>query len=180
MDNLQADMQKMIKDVKTLLSRKLSVASGKFATQHFQDNFWPPAKRLSSCEQRVKDAVKGAWLILFSQTPSSWRPGRKRLLAIWYFRPYSISATRLILSARSHNAPLNCWSSSSVNPPSPPFPSMPSSLWYNQELDLPKYRRAMSNHDIDTWISFNFCLNGDLFISVCCLKIHRPVKRASL
>lgn len=48
MDNLQADMQKMMKDVKTLLSRKLPVAAGKFAKQHFQDNFWPPAKRLSS------------------------------------------------------------------------------------------------------------------------------------
>ena len=39
MDKLQADIQRMIKDVQTLLSRKLPVAAGKFAKQHFQNDF---------------------------------------------------------------------------------------------------------------------------------------------
>ena len=41
---------------------------------------------------------------------------------------YSLSAVFLSLSARSHRPPLNTVSSSSVNPPTPPFPSMPLSL----------------------------------------------------
>jgi len=41
---------------------------------------------------------------------------------------YSLSAAFLSLSARSHRPPLNTVSSSSVNPPTPPFPSMPLSL----------------------------------------------------
>lgn len=41
---------------------------------------------------------------------------------------YSLSAAFRSLSARSHRPPLNMVSSSSVNPPTPPFPSMPLSL----------------------------------------------------
>ena len=41
---------------------------------------------------------------------------------------YRLSAARLILSARSQRPPLNWASSSSVNPPLPPFPSMPLNL----------------------------------------------------
>lgn len=41
---------------------------------------------------------------------------------------YSLSAAFRSLSARSHRPPLNTVSSSSVNPPTPPFPSMPLSL----------------------------------------------------
>ena len=60
MDKLQEDIQKMMKEIEMLIARKLPVAAGKFAKQHFQDNFlkggfvnggihpWPPAKRLSS------------------------------------------------------------------------------------------------------------------------------------
>ena len=60
MDKLQQDIQRMRKEIETLISRKLPVAAGKYAKQHFQDNFlkggfvnggihpWPPAKRLSS------------------------------------------------------------------------------------------------------------------------------------
>ena len=60
MDKLQDDIQKMMKEVEFLIARKLPVAAGKLAKQHFQDNFlkggfvngglspWPPAKRLSS------------------------------------------------------------------------------------------------------------------------------------
>ena len=60
MDKLEQDVQRMKKDIEFLISRKLPVAAGKIAKQHFQDNFlkggfvggglhpWPPAKRLSS------------------------------------------------------------------------------------------------------------------------------------
>lgn len=41
---------------------------------------------------------------------------------------YNLSAAFRNLSARSHRPPLNTVSSSSVNPPAPPFPSMPLSL----------------------------------------------------
>lgn len=60
MDKLLQDIQRMKKEVENLISRKLPVAAGKYAKQHFQDNFrqggfvdgglhpWSPAKRLSS------------------------------------------------------------------------------------------------------------------------------------
>ena len=75
--------------------------------------------------------------------------------------PYSESATRLILSARSHKAPLNCLSSSGVKPPSPPFPSMQSSLWYSHEGDFPKYFFEMSPHRTARRMSWSFARNGD-------------------
>ena len=60
MDKLQQDIQRLVKDFENLIARRLPVAAGKIAKQHFQDNFrqggfvdgglhpWPPAKRLSS------------------------------------------------------------------------------------------------------------------------------------
>ena len=60
MDKLQQDIQRMKKEIETLISRKLPVAAGKYAKQHFQDNFrqggfvdgglhpWPQARRISS------------------------------------------------------------------------------------------------------------------------------------
>ena len=75
--------------------------------------------------------------------------------------PYSESATRLILSARSHRAPLNCLSSSGVKPPSPPFPSMQSSLWYIHEGDFPKYFFEMSPQRTARRMSWSFARNGD-------------------
>ena len=60
MNQFDRDMQKILKDLRNLIDRKLPVAAGKYAKQHFQDNFmkggfvnggihpWPPAKRLSS------------------------------------------------------------------------------------------------------------------------------------
>lgn len=60
MDKLQEDIRRMKRDIEVLIARKLPVAAGKLAKQHFQDNFrkggfvnggltpWPPAKRLSS------------------------------------------------------------------------------------------------------------------------------------
>lgn len=60
MDKFQQDIQRLVKDFENLISRRLPVAAGKIAKQHFQDNFrqggfvndglhpWPPAKRLSS------------------------------------------------------------------------------------------------------------------------------------
>ena len=60
MDKLQVDMQKMMKETEMLIALKLPVAAGKFAKQHFQDDFlkggfvnggihpWSPAKRFSS------------------------------------------------------------------------------------------------------------------------------------
>ncbi len=60
MTEFEQDVQRMVKDVEHLISRKLPVAAGKIAKQHFQDNFrqggfvngglhpWTPAKRLSS------------------------------------------------------------------------------------------------------------------------------------
>lgn len=60
MDKFQQDIQRMVTDFENLIARKLPVAAGKIAKQHFQDNFrqggfvngglhpWPPAKRLSS------------------------------------------------------------------------------------------------------------------------------------
>lgn len=41
---------------------------------------------------------------------------------------YSLSAARRIRSERSHNAPLSCSFSASLNPLGLPFPSMPSIL----------------------------------------------------
>lgn len=60
MDKTQQDIERMTKEFANLIARKLPVAAGKIAKQHFQDNFrqggfvngglhpWPPAKRLSS------------------------------------------------------------------------------------------------------------------------------------
>ena len=60
MDKLESDIQRMKKEIETLIARKLPVAAGKYVKQHFQDNFrqggfvngglhpWPQAKRLSS------------------------------------------------------------------------------------------------------------------------------------
>ena len=60
MTEFEENVQRMVKDVEHLLSRKLPVAAGKIAKQHFQENFlkggfvngglhpWQPSKRLSS------------------------------------------------------------------------------------------------------------------------------------
>lgn len=60
MTEFEQNVQRMVKDVERLISRKLPVAAGKIAKQHFQDNFhkggfvngglhpWTPSKRLSS------------------------------------------------------------------------------------------------------------------------------------
>lgn len=60
MDKIQQDIQRMTREMRNLLERRLPVAAGKFAKQHFQDNFrqggfvdgglhpWKPAKRLTS------------------------------------------------------------------------------------------------------------------------------------
>lgn len=60
MDRLESDIQRMKKEIEQLISRKLPVVAGKYAKQHFQDNFrqggfvngglhpWTPSKRLSS------------------------------------------------------------------------------------------------------------------------------------
>lgn len=70
MDRLESDMQRMKKEIETLISRKLPVAAGKYAKQHFQDNFrqggfvngglhpWPQAKRLSSGESGADSQYK--------------------------------------------------------------------------------------------------------------------------
>ena len=70
MDKLQQDIQRMKKEIETLIARKLPVAAGKYAKQHFQDNFrqggfvngglhpWPPAKRLSSGESGADSQYK--------------------------------------------------------------------------------------------------------------------------
>ena len=39
MDKLESDIQRMKKEIETLIARKLPVAAGKYAKQHFQDNF---------------------------------------------------------------------------------------------------------------------------------------------
>ena len=39
MDKLQTDMQKMMKETEMLIARRLPVAAGKFAKQHFQNDF---------------------------------------------------------------------------------------------------------------------------------------------
>ncbi|MBQ9887745.1 MAG: phage virion morphogenesis protein [Bacteroidales bacterium] len=60
MNEVDQKLQKILKDLRNLVDRKIPVATGKFAKDHFQDNFrkggfvnnglqpWPPAKRLSS------------------------------------------------------------------------------------------------------------------------------------
>lgn len=70
MDRLESDIQRMKKEIETLIARKLPVAAGKYAKQHFQDNFrqggfvngglhpWPPAKRLSSGESGADSQYK--------------------------------------------------------------------------------------------------------------------------
>lgn len=70
MDKLQQDIQRMKKEIETLISRKLPVAAGKYAKQHFQDNFrqggfvdgglhpWPQARRISSGEAGADSKYK--------------------------------------------------------------------------------------------------------------------------
>lgn len=60
MNDLDRKLQHMVREIRTLIDRKIPVAAGKLAKDHFQDNFrkggfvdrgvhpWPPAKRLSS------------------------------------------------------------------------------------------------------------------------------------
>ena len=60
MDKFKHDIERITREFETLISRRLPVAAGKIAKQHFQDNFrqggfvdgglhpWPPARRLSS------------------------------------------------------------------------------------------------------------------------------------
>lgn len=69
-DKLESDIQRMKKEIEQLISRKLPVVAGKYAKQHFQDNFrqggfvngglhpWPPAKRLSSGESGADSQYK--------------------------------------------------------------------------------------------------------------------------
>mgnify|MGYP000714418715 CR=1 FL=1 len=38
-DKLESDIQRMKKEIEQLISRKLPVVAGKYAKQHFQDNF---------------------------------------------------------------------------------------------------------------------------------------------
>lgn len=67
-------------------------------------------------------------------------------------------------SDKSHSAPLSCNASSGVKPPMPPLPSMPSSLWYSQELDLPKYVLATSRQDMAMSMSASFCLTSAIMV----------------
>lgn len=60
MNEVDQKLKKILQDLRTLVDRKIPVATGKFAKDHFQENFrkggfvdrglhaWPPAKRLSS------------------------------------------------------------------------------------------------------------------------------------
>lgn len=69
-DKLESDIQRMKKEIEQFISRKLPVVAGKYAKQHFQDNFrqggfvngglhpWPPAKRLSSGESGADSQYK--------------------------------------------------------------------------------------------------------------------------
>lgn len=69
-DKLESGIQRMKKEIEQLISRKLPVVAGKYAKQHFQDNFrqggfvngglhpWPPAKRLSSGEPGADSQYK--------------------------------------------------------------------------------------------------------------------------
>lgn len=50
---------------------------------------------------------------------------------------------------KSFSASLNLTISSCVNVFGFPFPSIPSILWYNHELDLPKYLLDRSAHEIE-------------------------------
>ena len=60
MNDLDRKLQQIVREIRTLIDRKIPVAAGKLAKDHFQNNFrkggfvdrgvhpWPPAKRLSS------------------------------------------------------------------------------------------------------------------------------------
>lgn len=60
MNEVDQKLKKILQDLRVLVDRKIPVATGKLAKDHFQDNFrkggfvngglheWPPAKRLSS------------------------------------------------------------------------------------------------------------------------------------
>lgn len=60
MNEVEQKLQKILQDLRNLVDRKIPVATGKLAKDHFQDNFrkggfvngglhkWPPAKRIAS------------------------------------------------------------------------------------------------------------------------------------
>ena len=66
-----------------------------------------------------------------------------------------LSAARRMRSARSTSAPLSCAFSCSLNSVGFLFPSIPSSLWYSHEFDLPKYVLERSAHEMASRMSFN-------------------------
>lgn len=88
MNEVDQKLKKVLQDLHTLVNRKIPVATGKIAKDHFQDNFrkggfvngglqpWPPAKRLSSGDTSAA-AQHGTLLSsrnhLFSSI--SYRPG---------------------------------------------------------------------------------------------------------
>lgn len=94
---------------------------------------------------------------------------------------YNSSATRRILFAKSHNAPLSCSCSLSVNLKGIPvlFKSLSCNLLYNQEEDFPKYLFAICCQEMSNAISltisivllFTFCI-----VSISLFAFNPPPK----
>ena len=71
-----------------------------------------------------------------------------------------VSAARRMRSLKSKSAPRSCSFSFAVNPPTPPFPSIPLSLWYSHDAERSKYVFAISLHDTQRSMSCMRCFTA--------------------
>lgn len=93
-----------------------------------------------------------------------------------------LSAARRMRSARSTSAPLSWAFSCSLNSVGFLFPSIPSSLWYSHEFDLPKYVLERSAYEMASRMSFNcdfIVLSSSFYINRhrCCIDRLARTKR---
>ena len=88
-----------------------------------------------------------------------------------------VSAARRMRSLKSKSAPRNCSFSFAVNPPTPPFPSIPLSLWYSHDAERSKYVFAISLHDTQRSMSCMRCFTA---LSLSFFSIAMTVDVATL
>lgn len=91
-----------------------------------------------------------------------------------------VSAARRMRSLKSKSAPRSCSFSFAVNPPTPPFPSIPLSLWYSHDAERSKYVFAISLHDTQRSMSCMRCFTALSlsFFSIAMMLMWRPLRTA--
>ena len=97
MDKFQQDIQRLVKDFENLISRRLPVAAGKIAKQHFQDNFR---------QGGFQDNGTQAWQR--KKRPDKYGPlmsSRQNLYGSIYYRPedYKVTVGTEVPYAAIHN-----------------------------------------------------------------------------